>query len=100
MEIYKTRPGVVLASICGEYLLISGKGARDICPYATQINETSADLWRCLERGATFEQLFEALSEAYEIEDPDAAKEGIRSFLDQMQETGYLKGKEKEETNE
>ena len=40
----KTRPGVVLAPICGEYLLVSARALSDVCPYATQINETSAFL--------------------------------------------------------
>ena len=99
MEVYKTRPGVVLTSICGEYLLVSGKGARDTCPYVTQINETSADLWKCLEKGASFGQMFEAMSEEYEIEDPENAKEGIQAFLNQMMETGYVIKEEKGENH-
>ena len=60
MERYVTRPGVVLTSICDEYMLLAAKAAREHCPYMTQLNESSAFLWRRLEQGA----------------DPDALEQG------------------------
>ena len=71
MMTFKTRPGVVLTEIAGEFILVAAKSLQGVCPYVTQINETSAFLWRQLEQGAGLEKLeevgkpiYEAISEA------------------------------------
>ncbi len=99
MERYETRPGVVLTNICGEYMLLAAKAAREYCPYMTQLNESSAFLWRRLESGAGPEEMERAVLKEYEIEDPAAAREAIRNFLEQMLQLGYLlrKGEQKDE---
>ena len=99
MDHYVTRPGVVLTSICDEYMLLAAKGAREHCPYMTQLNESSAFLWRRLEQGADRDDLERAVQEEYEIDDPADAREAIRGFLDQMLQLGYLlrEGEEHEE---
>ena len=88
--IYKTRPGVVLTEIAGEYVLVAAKMLLDTCPYVTQINESSAFLWSQMETGASLEQLSEAVSKEYEIEDHDAADEAIRAIVQQLQDMNYL----------
>ena len=90
MERYMTRPGVVLTSICDEYMLLAAKAAREHCPYMTQLNESSAFLWRCLEQGADRDDLERAVQEEYQIDDPAQAQEAIRGFIDQMLQLGYL----------
>ncbi len=90
MEQVVTRPGVVLTQICGEYLLLAAKAAREHCPYMTQLNESSAFLWRELERGADPRELERAVLEEYEIEDPAVAREAIRNFMEEMLRLGYL----------
>ncbi len=99
MERYRTRPGVVLTSICGEYMLLAAKAAREHCPYMTQINESSAFLWKLMERGLDLEDLKRAVLEEYELEDPAQAQEAIQGFMDQMLQLGYLlrEGEEHEE---
>jgi hypothetical protein len=99
MDRYVTRPGVVLTSICDEYMLLAAKAAREHCPYMTQLNESSAFLWRRLEQGADPGALEQAVSEEYELADPAEAREAIRGFLDQMLQLGYLlrEGEEHEE---
>ncbi|MBQ3424395.1 MAG: PqqD family protein [Oscillospiraceae bacterium] len=98
MDRYVTRPGVVLTSICGEHMLLAAKAAREHCPYMTQLNESSAFLWRKLEDGAAAEDLLRAVLEEYEIAEPEARK-AIDSFLEQMLQHGYLlrKGEQKNE---
>lgn len=87
---YKTRPGVVLTPICGEYLLISARSLLGMCPYFTQVNETSAFLWEKLIPGASREELLQAVMQEYEVDDPSAAGAAIDSFLNQMLEANYL----------
>ena len=87
---YRTRPGVVLAPVCGEYLLVAAKAARRFCPYVTQLNESSAFLWRQLTDGADAESLKSAVTAEYEIENLSEAAAAIEGFLSQMLEAGYL----------
>lgn len=90
MEKYKTRPGVVLTEIAGEYALVAAKKLLDTCPYVTQLSESSAFLWRQLEKGATQEDLEKVADEEYEIEDTEEASKEIRAFLQQMSDLHYL----------
>ena len=90
MTVYKTRPGLVLTEIAGEYVLVAAKALHKICPYVTQLNETSAFLWRKLEQGAALEELERAIEEEYEIDDSAAAHAAIESFVRQMKEKNYL----------
>lgn len=97
---YKTRPGVVLTSICGEYFLVAAESARVFCPYVMEINETSAFLWRHLMSGADLPQLEAAVAEEYEIDEPDLACSAIRGFIDQLTELNYLLEEEQGGTHE
>ena len=90
MERYRTRPGVILTSICGEYLLVAAKDAREHCPYCSQISESSAFLWRKLVSGAGEEELLRAVCAEYEIDDPGPARQEIEDFIGQMLQMGYL----------
>ena len=96
MERYVTRPGVVLCSVCGEYLLVAAKEAREHCPYVTQINPSSAFLWKQLNSGGDLESLVQAVGNRYDIDDRETVYQSVQAFLDQMLELGYLlrKGEE------
>lgn len=87
---YRTRTGVILTSICGEYMLVSAKSLQNECPYVTQINETSAFLWQLLMKGATAEELETAVVKEYEVADPALVRRAIRDFLGQMTKMKYL----------
>lgn len=90
MTSYKTRPGVVLTEIAGEYVLVAARSLLDRCPYVTQINESSAFLWRLLEQGANTAELEAAVAEEYEIENGDETRAEIQAFVQQMIEMNYL----------
>ena len=90
MKRYKTRPGVVLTSICGEHVLVAAASLREKCPYVTEINETSAFLWRQLKSGADLDGLMAALDAEYDLPDPSAARQAVESFLRQMLDLHYL----------
>ena len=90
MTRYRTRPGVVLTEICGAYMLVSAKANLTLCPYVTEINGTSAFLWKRLVKGADELELLEAVKESYEIGEPEAALEAIRGFITSMLEMNYL----------
>ena len=89
---YKTRPGIVMAEVCGQYLLAAAKEARKVCPYTTQINETSAFIWNCMstEEGISIEQLLQAVSKEYLIDDCVFAENVIQEFVEEMMRYGYV----------
>ena len=87
---YKTRPGVVLTEIAGEYVLVAAKALLGTCPYVTQINETSAFLWRRLEQGSGMQELLTDVAEEYEVDDLGTVREAIEGFIRQMNEMNYL----------
>ena len=97
---YKTRPGVVLTSICGEHVLVAAGMLRDLCPYVTELNETSAFLWERLRCGADLNGLMAALGEEYELDDPNTAKVAVEAFLRQMLELNYLLPEEQGDDHE
>ena len=90
MKRYKTRPGVVLTTIAGQYVLVAVKSLRDICPYSAQINETTAFCWRVLEEGTDFDNLLEKLAEEFEIDDPESVRADLEELLEQMKNANYL----------
>ena len=90
MERYKTREGVVLTSVCGETLLVTARALRELCPFVTVINDSSAFLWERLRSGATAEELERAVKEEYELDDPSIVNGVIQDFLRQMLALNYL----------
>ena len=100
MTRYKTRPGVVLTAICGEHVLVAAAAIRDLCPYVTEINETSAFLWERLRHGADLDDLMAAIGEEYELDDLAVARNSVETFLSQMLEMHYLIPEEQGEGHE
>ena len=90
MAKYKTRPGVVLTTVCGENLLVAAQSALEFCPYVTQLNDSSAFLWKKLAAGVDSDRLLNEVEADFEVEDPDALRIAIDSFIKQMTELRYL----------
>ena len=87
---YKTRKGIVLTSICGQYVLVASKKARENCPYVTQINETAASCWRLLQNGCTSDALTAHLLEEYDVDDFSLVKKDVAGLLGKYLEEGYI----------
>ena len=90
MKRYNTRPGVVLTTVAGQYVLVAAKQLREICPHVTQINDTAAFCWRILEQGSDLDELMEKVSAEYEVEDPEELRQDLLSLLDQKKKKNYL----------
>ena len=86
----RTRPGVVLTEICGEYVLVSAKAITKDCPFVTAINEESAFLWTQLINGADEDELVAAVNAEYEVDSLDTLLDAIRGFLREMNERNLL----------
>ncbi len=90
MRRYKTRLGVVLTTIADQYFLVAAKSIRELCPYASQINETAAFCWKALEEGADLDELEEKVSAEYDIADLEELRKDLESLLAQLLEKNYL----------
>ena len=90
MKRYKTRPGVVLTKVCGQYYLVAAKPLREELPYTAQINETAAFCWRVLEQGADLETLAERVAGEYAIEQTAELREDLRQLMAQLSEHRYV----------
>ena len=87
---YTIRPGVILTNICDEYFLISGKEARDRCPYVTHLNETAGFIWKKIVSGMSEEQIVDSVLNEYEMEDINETADIINSFISQLKNAGFM----------
>ena len=90
---YPIRPGVVLAEVCGEYLLLATLDAARHCPYVYQINETAAFFWQLLERQLPEEEVAAAVAAEYDAP-VDIVRRDLGQFLKDLREKGYLLSEE------
>ena len=90
MQRYKTKTGIILSEICGEYVLIAAKSLLKECPFVTVINESAAVMWKAMINGAGKTDLKKALKEEYEIEDEELLEQAIQEFVGQMIKLHYL----------
>ena len=95
MKTLKRCPDVELVEICGEYLLIATREARDVCPYVSQINESAAIFWKLLDKPRTVNELIECAvtlsgKEKKQLFFP------VLAFVDKFCKSGHLIEEDKE----
>ena len=86
---YQVCPGVVLQTVCDEYLLIATGEARGKCPTVRQINAGAAFYWKKLCEGLDFDALLSAAATEYEI-DADTLRPGLEKFLTGLEALHYI----------
>ena len=89
MNAFKPREGVELVEICGEYLLVATKDARETCPFVTQINKAAADYWKLLDGADTIKTLSDKAVKTFGA-DPKSAMISALAFVSKLNKTGYL----------
>lgn len=89
MTSYTIQPGIVLARVCGEALLVATREARGKCPYVKELNVTGAYFWTLLEQGMDPDAMVLAASERFGLS-PEAVRPGLLRFLDSLRDNGYL----------
>ena len=86
---YRIRPGVVLAEVCGEYMLLATLDASRHCPYVYQLNETAAAFWRWMAQGLDEDAVVAAAAAEYEA--PAALiRRDLRTLAAALWEKGYI----------
>lgn len=89
MKKYKRRPGVVLLRICGEYLLVATKDARDLCPYVTQINNSAATYWDLFDDIYSINDYIGHVAQSLNKEKKEVMLQ-VLVFVEKMEKSGYL----------
>ena len=85
----KIMPGYMLREIAGSWVAIPvGKLSGDRS-YMLSLSESSALLWRLLEKGADSNELVEAILKDYAI-DPGTAKADVDKFLSDLRKEDLL----------
>ncbi len=71
---YKTVPGVIMTSVCGQHYLASPTEI-------IKINDTAAFCWEILKQGATQEELAARICEYYEAADTDVINRDVHKLI-------------------
>ncbi len=86
----KTRPGIVLTHICGQYILVAAIEAQKYCVYTTALNETGAVIWKCLSDNKTVLDTAEILKNHFDIPKDVDINSVISSYINELHSHGYL----------
>ena len=86
MKIYE---GFLLREVAGNYIVMPVGDAAQRLNGMIKLNETSAFLFRVLEKGADEEALVAALLSEYDVEEATARRD-VRAFLDTLRAAKVL----------
>ncbi len=85
----KIKDGFILSSVAGQDVVVAvGKRAKQFNG-CVKLNPTSALLWKRLEKGATEEDLVEAIISEYEV-DKEQATSDVKEFIKSLQNAGFI----------
>ena len=81
----KIKEGFILREVAGSFIVVAVGEAVKTYNGVIKLNETSAFLWNKLVKGATEDELVDALLEEYDVEKEVAVK-GVQSFINRLVE--------------
>ncbi len=85
----KTKKGFMLRKVADKHIVVPvGQASVDFNGLIT-LNETGAFLWEHLQKGATEEELLNAILSEYDV-DSETAKNGISAFLNTARSANLL----------
>ena len=86
---YSIRPGIVRRDVAGETMLFAVGEALEVCTDMEQLNDGAAYYWALIEQGMDEEQMLIRASE--ETGEPvEDLRPGLKAFLKELQERGYV----------
>ena len=89
MKQVKISPGVVLVSVCGEYILVATREAREKVPYVQQINSAAAFYWEQLQKGLEPQDIARQAASKYHMSGRQAAG-AVIDCLKKLHQRGYI----------
>ena len=85
----KIKDGFILREVAGSFVVVAvGKRAKEFNG-VINLNETSAFMWRILEKGATVEEILSKMQEEYDV-DASVLERDVKSFTQKLKEAGLL----------
>ena len=88
---YTRREGILLAEICGEYLLLADAGAREKVPFMSSVNEPSAIIWEYIATPKSISECAAKLAAEYPDVDPGRLAADASAFLSEMVRNDYVR---------
>ena len=85
----KLKEGFVLREIAGRTVVVPVRDTLDL-NLMISLNATGRFLWEQLEKGATPQQLKEALLEAYDVTE-SLAQADVDAFIEKLEQNGFLR---------
>ena len=83
----KIKDGFILREVAGSFVVVAvGKRATEFNG-VINLNETSAFMWRMLEKGATTEEIVTEMSKEYDAP-IDVLERDVKSFTQKLKEAG------------
>lgn len=85
----KLKDGFILKNVAGNYIIVPVSGELVDLNAMITITQTGAFLWNILEKGATKDELIEAMTKEYDI-DRETASSDIDTFINQLKSNKML----------
>lgn len=82
--------GFMLREVAGNYIVVAIGSMAKKFNGMIKLNESSAFLWKLLEKGADENDLLSAMMNEYEIEE-DVARADIKEFVEKLTKVGLIK---------
>lgn len=85
----KIKEGFVLREVSGNFIVVAvGEGIKTFNGMI-QLNETSAFLWKMLERGAEESELIDAMLSEYAVS-KEIAEKDVKEFIESLREANLI----------
>ncbi len=85
----KIKDGFILREVSGSYIVVAVGDAVKNFNGMINLNETSAFLWKRLEKGCSKEELLAALLSEYDVQ-KDVAEQHLDKFISRLTEANLL----------
>ena len=86
----KIKDGFVLREVAGSFIVVAVGDAVKEFNCVINLNETGAFLWKELEKGATEEQLRDAILNEYDV-DSEIAEKDVKLFIENLTKANLIK---------
>jgi hypothetical protein len=85
----KIKDGFILREVAGSFVVVAvGKRAGEFNG-VINLNQTSAFMWRMLEKGATEEEIIVEMQKEYDV-DAEVLTRDVQSFTQKLKEAGLV----------
>ncbi len=86
----KIKSGYILRNVAGSYIVVAVGDRVKEFNGIINLNETSAFLWKLLEKGATEEELVTALLDEFDVAE-EVAKSDVKTFIENLKGANLIK---------